>query len=265
MPFQNHLLGVALSCYHNWSYLELLALLTQLQKLQLNIAMHIFTGNQLVQGRHSQKVHSGESVGANHHSKFHSEVRVSHETSHPTANPYFANQTQQSVVPHVHRKNSRPVRTTTHQWPPAEYFHDPKLHFNTNFPGFESNKPLQRLFRPEYDPTADMRLKPGFERFFESINDFGPQSRLLNGQNTETGLAMFPTTTSQQIDNDGGADAISDKHSETSSIRSSASAYWPPELKFLSTGDESDAVSWKFRKPVMKLRRISPPGNRRER
>lgn len=237
-----------------------------------------FTGNQVVQGRHSQKVHSGESVGANHRSQFHSEVRVSHKKSQPTTNHQLSNNPSQAMLPQekLHRKNSKPVRVINHQWPPVEHFNDPRLHFNMpNQMGFEGNlakfptdDPLQRFFKPEYDPTGDLRLNPGFDRFFRSVNDFGPQRQLSKMSDKDSRGAITGSTATKALPGLGSSPPVEysgENESDTSSIRSSASAYWPPELKFVTEGNQIDAVSWEGQKPAMKLRRISPPGHREER
>ncbi|XP_067930046.1 uncharacterized protein [Watersipora subatra] len=165
-------------------------------------------GDQRVQEKHSQKVQSGESVSANHHSKFHSEVKVSHKNN----------------------------------------------------------------------PQAEMRFQPGFERFFTSISKFGPDSGFPLSPNADvkdSSLQMVPLKTPTQFntlgsDNDSELKSptqfntlASDNDSDASSIRSSASAYWPPELKFPSMGNHTNAASWKYSKPGMKLRRVSPASDKR--
>ena len=220
----------------------------------------------MVQGKHAQKVHSGETVGANHRSKFHSEVRVSHQTSRPMNGQHGASPTIAGQVQPFGRQNSQPVNVTTHQWPTAQFPEfGPKLHFTgsenmfpkfpNHFPGFPNHEPMQRFFRPELNPYPQIQ-NPGFQRFFESINSFGP-----NAQNPFEPLKSRDgqlAVTSPKVET-----PASDNDSETSSIRSSASAYWPPELRFPTNIEEDGADSWKFHKPMMKLRRKNP-GNIRQ-
>lgn len=234
----------------------------------------------MVRGQHAQKVHSGETVGANHRSRFHSEVRVSHQVSHPTGNaggpmgfPTDGNLGNQS---RFGRQNSRPVKVTTHQWPAITQFNQeplqsapshnmPRMHFSEEmkFPshgfGMGPGQPgVQRFFAPPLNPHPEI-IHPGFQRFFESIKNFGPHQSahpLTDASNSESGekrLAIEDSTSSKQVV--PKIESSSDNLSESSSIRSSASAYWPPELKFSSAEGETPT---KYGKPMMMLRRKSP-------
>lgn len=218
----------------------------------------------MVQGKHAQKVHSGETVGANHRSKFHSEVRVSHQTSRPM-NGQQGLQANMGQLQPSGRQNSQPVNVTTHQWPSNQFpGFEPKLHFTGpdnmfqkfpgQFPGFRHEEPIQRFFRPELNPHPPIQ-NPGFQRFFESINSFGPHAHnpFEPLKHRDRPLAVTSPKVETPSDND----------SETSSIRSSASAYWPPELRFPTNIEDDGTESWKFHKPMMKLRRKNP-GNIRQ-
>lgn len=96
---------------------------------------------------------------------------------------------------------------------------------------------------------------PGFRRFFDSILAFGP-----NGNQSNSKDAIKPNGSHNQPDivleslNPDHSSRADDSDSE-SSIRSSASAYWPPELKQQSNCDDfEEAASWKFHGPVGKNR-----------
>lgn len=218
----------------------------------------------MVQGKHAQKVHSGESVGKNHRSKFHSEVRVSHQISRPANGhqpqgfPVSGSQPDNSMGL-ITRQNSQPVNVTTHQWPSALSNMGPKVHFNgpehmfrfpNHFGRFPTDEPMQRFFKPELNPHNPQIVNPGFQRFFESINNFGPQAQnpFEPLKHKEGQLSV----TSPQVE------SPSDNESEASSIRSSASAYWPAELRFPTNTDQEEFETKSRHKPGMKLRRKAP-------
>lgn len=213
-------------------------------------------------------------VGANHRSRFHSEVRASHTISQPmTANTPTTTTSQQTSL---HRKNSKPVRVTTHPWPAIDNFdHSPQWNFDgqnqranfnlaDNFSAFRSNQPLQRLFKPTNNPYPVMNNSSGLQQFFHSIDEFRPHTHTAGPllKHTEADPnKMFSLKPHRQSVSAPHIESPSGDESESSSIRSSASAYWPPELKFNSNSQEEENKSWRFRKPLIQLRRISPPAS----
>lgn len=118
-----------------------------------------------------------------------------------------------------------------------------------NLTKFPTNEPLQRFFPPQYNPVEHMAPNPEFNRFFKSSDHFEPQ----------TNMSKIPHASNMVMNQNANC---SENDSDTSSIRSSASAYWPPELKFMSGGDESDVVNRRMQTPAMKLRKKTPLSNR---
>lgn len=215
-------------------------------------------------------------------------MRVSHKTSLPAnqqQTPTGFNQSSAVVALQGRgRKNSRPVRVTNHQWPPGIDFrtqmpklqmNNPNMNFNFHnnaFP-FPREDSMQRFYQPEYDPHSGINLHPGLRKFFDSIESYGPQ----NG--VSPGLKQLEDGKLSQADPNEAAIIIpsqeesvlapkveypSDNESVTSSIRSSASAYWPPELRFPTGKTDDEVDSWKFHKPMMQLRRKSPDHRKRQ-
>lgn len=187
-------------------------------------------------------------MGANHRSKFHSEVRVSHQTSQPANSQAlvgFPGKGGQLQHQPLGRLNSRPVKVTTHQLPDfnlRSQFDGPGNMFK--FP--VTGDPIQKFFTPNLNPRTQVQ-NPGFQRFFESINNFGPQAQ--NPFETLTHNDGQLSITSPAVE------SPSDNESEASSIRSSASAYWPAELRFPTNLDDEDTGNLIPQKSGMKLRR----------
>ena len=145
----------------------------------------------------------------------------------------------------------QPVKMTTHlQWTPI---HPSKSGFNALPNSHEIN-----FNRMQNDRDSQHRVgleqNYGFKRFFESILTYGPNSN-KNGDKLNQ-----PDVVLDSINHDQSKVTVKDAdESDTeSSIKSSASAYWPPELKSQACHEEAEVEevgSWKFHVPGMKLRR----------
>mgnify|MGYP001791583158 FL=1 len=208
-----------------------------------------------------------ETVGENHRSQYRSEVKVSHQVSRPADSWYKSQQTQtQNMARQIRRQNSRPVQVITHQWPAMDQFglsNQQQKSFRPCFGLGMASDSYNRFYQPQ------LTFNPGFQRFFESIKTFGPHQSAYpisdsssphDNPNERKQLQTKSSQKQQQKEEQYKVDLPSDQVSETSSIRSSASAYWPPELKFPSDKTEhNNTNSWKFHKPVMKLRRKQAP------
>jgi len=196
-----------------------------------------------VKGSHAQKVHTGETVGPNHRSQFHSETRVSHSTSQPN------NLSNNQSANHIGPQNSQPVKVIDHQWPGISFQPNmpQMMQSPLKFPNPVMYGNIQRFYQPEM--MVPPPLNPGFQRFFESIGKFGPSPDPPTPIHEKPALAIEDRTPISPT-----VDFPRDDVSEASSIRSSASAYWPPELKFPHMTEETQN-DWQFHKPQFKVMR----------
>lgn len=146
------------------------------------------------------------------------------------------------------------------QWTPLS---GGKKHQKVKYISILPNAPDSRIFqrqasasseRPAHWNEPNWNQRPDFKRFFDSILTYGPhgtKSHFKQSHNKASKIHSNPP--------DVVLESLPVEHSKReddsdtdSSIRSSASAYWPPELKQQSNceADFEEAASWQFHNPV---------------
>ncbi|XP_067932222.1 uncharacterized protein [Watersipora subatra] len=106
--------------------------------------------------------------------------------------------------------------------------------------------------KSQNDLTANAwEQNPGFKRFFDSILLYGPEANI-----SKTKIINQPDIVLESLAADSYTPA--ENSDSESSIRSSASAYWPPELKQQTnfSDDFEEAASWKFHSPMGKRQTV---------
>ena len=111
----------------------------------------------------------------------------------------------------------------------------------------------QHLRTPQFNWNGvSWDQNPGFKRFFDSILTYGPNGTKAATKESSKYSKVHahnnqPDIVLESLNHD--LKRADDSDSENSSIRSSASAYWPPELKLqCNNGEdfEEETASWQF-------------------
>lgn len=160
---------------------------------------------------------------------------------------------------HRSRSQSRPTvssQTSLHWTPSSEYnkqpVHKAKYISLPNTPDMSNYRNHKVAHRNRN--SAPWEHNPGFKRFFDSILRYGPngsKTKIKDHSSKFDVLPNQPDIVLESLAHEHGM-LRADDSDDGSSIRSSASAYWPPELKQQSNCDDfEETASWQFHTPTV--------------